>query len=147
MMPLTHPQPLTRALLTGIERCQSELGPHHHGRSRVSCGVAAVRPLLRSQLEHLPAAGRETARAEARLWTRASAARRCLSKSATWLAPIASFGPADPSAKSLLCPRGVGFRIVAHGAAMARLLLWEVVGPKGELFGPAFVPGDTTLTS
>ena len=38
-----------------------ELGPHHDGRSHVSCGVAAIRPLLRRQLEHLTAAGRAVA--------------------------------------------------------------------------------------
>ena len=51
---------------SSAERCRSDLGPHHDGRPYVSCGVAAIRPLPRSQLEHLPAAGRETRNADAR---------------------------------------------------------------------------------
>ena len=44
MMPLTHPDPLARALLTEIERSALaiETGSARGGRSRVSCGVCGA---------------------------------------------------------------------------------------------------------
>jgi hypothetical protein len=44
-------------------------------------------------------------------------------------------------------PSVPGFRFVAQGAVMARLLLWELVGQKGELFGRTCMPGDTAQSS
>ena len=48
-------------------------------------------------------------------------------QSATWLAPIASFGPVDPSTESLLWPGCVGFCIVAVRAIGKLLLLRRLV--------------------
>jgi hypothetical protein len=48
---------------------------------------------------------------------------------------MAFFDPVDPSTESLLWPGRVGFCIVAQRAVMARLLLWELVGQKGNSLG------------